>query len=125
MMHLVVSAARQYTGEAEAANNGNLLRVGGRHDQEHTIGQLFCFHVPVLYPIQLSCLVGNHPLNRRERSSRPCNCHLDATLDMLHRRDGVERYLVHVDQVVTECIQVHLRPVRMRIGFQDCDNLLK
>jgi hypothetical protein len=59
-------------------------------------------------------------------SVRPvaCDCGLQAALDLLCGDIGIERHLVHVDQVLSQRFEVDFGPICLRVGFEHPDDLL-
>ena len=66
----------------------------------------------------------DHALDGGKRAPVSGDGDLQATVDRLTRSVGLERHLIHVDEVLAQRLKVDFGPVGLGISLQNADNLL-
>lgn len=122
MMGLVMHANRHHANEPYGPD---AVRIGPGHDQGGTAWDLRRLHGPALYTVHRRCVGRDHGADRGgDRRVLRSRLETGAAFDLLYADSGAERHVVHVDQMLTERLDIDAAPVRRRIRHQSCDNLL-
>ena len=100
VMRLVVSALNHDAHKAERLQLGERLRFA-RQDREFcAIWQVFALCAPTDF-VQLVCVCRDHALDRFKRATFARHGDLNAIFNHTLGGGGVQRYLIHVDEVLS------------------------
>jgi len=124
MVRLVVRAADQQSDETEALNMPDLLWVARGDREQFPVRQLSSFRTPPLMAVHRLRPGGDHPLDGRERPVPTGDRDFQPAVDLFQSSLSLQRDLVHVDEMLAQGFEVDLRPVGLRIGVKDSDDLL-
>ena len=123
VVFLMMHAERQNAEKAETAQLFQILR--GRMDNE--IGPVLefgGFEAPAIDAIHRRGVGRGHASNRVADRPVPREGENHAAVDGYVGHFGIERDIVHVDEMLPERIDIDLRPVRLGVRRQNFDNLL-
>jgi hypothetical protein len=115
-MRLVVSALNHDAHKAERLEFGERLRFARQNRELYTIWQVFALRVPADF-VQFVYVGRNHSLDCVKRPTFARHDYLDAIVGHALGRGSVKRYLVHIDKVLPQRINVDLRPIGLGIGL--------
>lgn len=122
VMGLVMHANRHHANEPEGPDP---VRVRAGHDQGRATRYLGRLHCPALDTIHRNCVGRDHGADRAgDRRVLRSRLEAGAAFDLLGADAGAERHVVHVDQMLTQRLDIDFAPVRRRIRHQLRDNLL-
>ncbi|MBY5435378.1 hypothetical protein [Rhizobium leguminosarum] len=124
VVRLVMRATHEQSDETEPADVRHLFGVVRRDGQTHAVGKRFGRGDPAVHLIEFLGMIGDHPLNGGKGAALSRDGDRQAAVDRRRRRVCPQRYLVHVDQMLTQRFEIDLRPIGRGIGLQDADDFL-
>src|ERR1051325_7169289 len=124
MVRLVPRTAGEQADEPETADVLNLLRIGRGDGQELAVRDFRRLGAPSVVPVRHLSISRDHSLDGDKRAPAALDGDLQAVVDLLWRGIGVQRDLVHVDQMLAQRFEIDLRPVGLWVGIEDTDDLL-
>src|SRR5438477_435682 len=124
MMRLVPRAASEQADEPETTNVLDFFWVGRGDGQEFAVRQFGRLGAPSVVAVRRLNPGRDHPLDGDERAPAAGDRDLQSAVDLLGRGLGVQRDLVHVNQMLAQRFEIDLRPVGLRVGIEVTDDLL-
>jgi hypothetical protein len=124
VMRLVVGAADQQPDEAKATDADELPRLDRRHREHNAFLQHLGAGAPGRQLVKLTGVRRDHAPAGVERPAGTGHRDLDPTIDGAFRGKRPQRDLIHVDEVLAQCSEGHLRPIGCGVGLQNTGDLL-
>ena len=119
MVRLMMAAERQDAEEAERLDALRIVRLAGRHCYRRSVHRGARVYRPLARHIRSREMAPRHALNRCRDLGAASDSKARAVRQLLGRRFRPQRHIVHVDEVGSQSVNVHLGPIGVRISAQD------
>src|SRR4051794_33890653 len=111
MMRLVMRTAHKQTDKAEPPDVLDFPRISRGDGKSLAVRQWGCLRAPSLMAVHRLHPGGDHSLNCDERAVVSGNRDLQAAVDLLRSRRGLQGDLIHIDEMLTQGFEVDFRPI--------------
>src|SRR5271165_143804 len=124
MVRLMMRAAYQYADETEAANMLDFLRIRRGDGEKLAIRQRRRLGIPAVKAVHGLSVGRDHPLDGDECAPTAGDRDLQAAVDLFRGSVGLQRDLVHVDEMLTQRFKIYFGPIRLWVGVEHAHDLL-